>query len=91
MHRFYRWLLPAMLVAVLVSAVGCSADRRTPAQHFKKQQANTMTPHGKIMTDSVEEKDGKIQYKTEDGKQWRVTYSKRDDGTYQYGMPEEVK
>lgn len=36
----------------------------------------------------VQEKDGKIRYKTEDGKQWRVTYSKQADGTYEYAMPE---
>lgn len=98
MHRFYHCLLPVLLAAVLVSAGGCGggnttpkADTRTPGQYFKEQQANTMTPHGKIMTDSVEEKDGKIQYKTADGKQWRVTYSKRADGTYEYGMPDGVK
>ena len=50
-----------------------------------------MTPNGKIVTESVNEKDGKIEYKTEDGKKWRVNYSKRTDGTYQYGTPEEVK
>jgi hypothetical protein len=97
MHRFYRWLLPLLFAAFVVSAGGCGggstpkAVTRTPAQYFKEQQADTMTPHGKIMTDSVEEKDGKIQYNTTDGKQWRVTYSKRADGTYEYGMPGEVK
>lgn len=50
-----------------------------------------MTPYGRILTDSVEEKDGKIEYQTEDSKTWRVNYSKRADGTYQYGTPEEVK
>lgn len=99
MTRLCLYFLPVLFPMILVAAVGCDGgkgtgkapDTRTPAQYFKEQQANTMTPHGKIMTDSVEEKDGKIQYKTEDGKQWRVGHSKRADGTYQYGMPEEVK
>lgn len=50
-----------------------------------------MTTHGRIMTESVEEKDGKIEYRTEDGKKWRAGYEKRADGTYQYLTPEEVK
>lgn len=97
MHRFFCWLLPALFAVVLVSAGGCGestaskADTRSAAQYFKEKQTNTVTPHGKIMTNSVKEKDGKIQYKTEDGKEWLVTYTKRADGTYQYGMPDEVK
>jgi hypothetical protein len=50
-----------------------------------------MTPNGKIMIDTVIEKDSKIEYATEDGKRWRVSYSKRADGTYQYGTPDEMK
>ena len=50
-----------------------------------------MTPNGKIMIDTVIERDGKIEYATEDGKRWRVGYSKRADGTYQYGTPDELK
>ena len=50
-----------------------------------------MTPNGRIMTDTVEEKDGKIEYQTDDGKKWRVEYSKQADGTYHYRTPDEVK
>ena len=50
-----------------------------------------MTTNGKVVAATVEEKDGKIFYKTEDGKRWRVGYSKRADGTYEFRMPEEVK
>src|SRR5439155_542189 len=70
---------------------GKQPDNRTPVQYFREQQAATVTPNGKIMIDSVEERNGKLEYKTEDGKKWRVGHSKRADGTYQYGMPEEVK
>jgi hypothetical protein len=98
-----RLLLGILIAAILAAAIGCGGDNsagasnslvpdtRTPGQYFKEQQANTMTPNGMILTDSVEEKDGKIQYKTEDGKEWHVRYSKRADGTYSYGMPEETK
>ena len=98
MSRFHPWLLPALFAAILVTGVGCggattakSADARTPAQYFEEEQRNTNTPHGRIMPGSVEEKDSKIQYKTEDGKQWRVPYRKQADDTYQYGTPDEVK
>jgi hypothetical protein len=100
MTRLYHGLHPALFAVIFVAAVGCDGggrgtgrapDTRTPAQYFKDQQANTRTPHGKIMMDSVEEKEGKIQYKTEDGKQWRVGYTKRADGTRHYGTPDEVK
>lgn len=73
------------------SATGDARDARTPQQYFKEQQVNTMTPNGKIMTDSVTEQEGKIRYQTEDGKQWRVGYAKRADGTYHYTTPEQVK
>jgi hypothetical protein len=98
-----RLFLGVLIAAILATAIGCGgdsssgaskppgADTRAPGQYFKEQQANTTTPNGMILTDSVEEKDGKILYKTEDGKQWRVGYSKRADGTYQYGTPEETK
>src|SRR5262245_31808027 len=34
-------------------------DTRTPAQYFRERQAETITPHGRILIDSVEEEDGK--------------------------------
>jgi hypothetical protein len=89
-----------VLAAMLGTLIGCGGsetrsgkipDTRSAAQYFKEQQGTTVTPNGKIQTDTVEEKGGQIEYKTEDGKKWRVTYSKRADGTYQYGTPDEVK
>ena len=51
-----------------------------------------MTPHGKIKMDTIQDTpDAKIQYQTEDGRTWRVTATKKADGTYQYGTPDEVK
>ncbi len=105
MNTLYRCLCPALFVAILVMGLGCGGgggggggtgisrvpDTRTPAQYFKEQQAFTVTPHGKILTDTVTEQDGRIRYATEDGKQWSVGYSKRADGTYQYGTPDHIK
>jgi hypothetical protein len=91
------WLIVAVAGAMLLVAAGCGGgggagkgtDTRTPGQYFKEHQASTVTPHGKIVTSSVEEIDGKIRYRTEDNKKWRVGYSKRVDGTYEYGTPQE--
>ena len=97
MSPLIRALRAFILLAVTASVIGCggsttptSAPTRTPAEHFRQEQANTMTPHGRIDTGSVTEQDGKIGYRTEDGKRWEVDYSKRADGTYQYGTPSEV-
>ena len=97
-----RHALSALVFSVLLATVagsgGCNnpstgkpPDTRTPAEYFKERQAATMTPNGKIKTDTVKEKDGKIEYETEDGKKWSVGYSKRADGTYQYETPDETK
>jgi hypothetical protein len=100
MNRLWRVLSVLIFAALLANALGCppspsgpgkSSNALTPGQYFQKQQESTMTPSGKIMTDTVEEKDGKIEYKTEDGKKWKVGYSKRADGTDQYQTPEERK
>lgn len=97
-HRQIRLLV--LMAVIVVSHCACSSsdegpgkqlDRRTPVEYFKQQQMNTITPNGKIMLDTVEELDGRINYKTEDGKQWSVSYSKRADSTYQYGTPDEVR
>ena len=100
MHKYTCELTLALFVTILASGLGCSngtlgankvPDSRTPAQYFKDRQTATVTPHGKIRMNSVEEKDGKIRYQTEDGKMWGVEYSKQADGSYQYGTPETVR
>ncbi len=89
-----------LIIAVtLAASSGCGSSKApprdpplppTPAEYFRAHQVNTVTPHGKIDIHSVKEATGKIQYKTMDGKQWRVTYSKNADGTYGYGTPETI-
>lgn len=56
-------------------------------KYFKEKQKGTKTPHGAIVMSSVEEKDGMIRYKTEDGHMWHVNYYDRYDGTYWFVMP----
>src|SRR4051812_13264738 len=100
MIRLHRSRLESVILATLAIGLGvggCDSKPSStppmlsPGRYFKERQTSTVTPHGKIVIESVAEKDGQIEYKTEDGKQWRVTYSKQADGTYQYGTPEEVK
>ena len=90
------FLLALALGISLADGGGCGGpagmrDTRTPGQYFREEQAVTVTPHGKILTDSVEERDDKIEYSTQDGHRWRVGFSKRADGTYDYQTPEAVK
>jgi hypothetical protein len=47
-------------------------------------------PHGRVLAGSATENDGLIEYPTEDGKRWRVRFSKRTDGAYEYSTPEQV-
>jgi hypothetical protein len=60
--------------------------------HFKNAQRHTVTPHGKIKLDTVQEtSDGRIQYQTSDGRTWRVEMNKQPDGFYRYENLTEVK
>jgi hypothetical protein len=85
------------LAVLTVAVVGCGdttpttappPDTRSAAEYFREQQAGTVTPHGRVLADTVGEADGRLEYATEDGRRWRVAYSKRADGTYRYGTPE---
>ncbi len=93
-----RPLLTVLSCFVIALSFGCdnngaknkpvrSTDLRSPAQYFRDEQGATVTPHGKIKTDTVTEKDSRIYYETEDGKKWSVTYRKRTDNTYSYDTP----
>jgi hypothetical protein len=85
-------------VTICLILAGCSssvttggASEETPVGYFVKHQQATITTHGKILMGSVSENNALIQFQTEDGKKWQVSYSKRADRTYQYGTPTEVK
>jgi len=87
---FLRGLFGVILGAVLITGLGCrrdggqAPDPRSPVDYFKEQQANVMVHHGKVRMDTVTEKDGKIEYKTEDGRTWRIGYKKGADGRYEF-------
>jgi len=81
MNQPFRLLIRTVFLGALLTAIGCGGsvapppmlrplDTRAPGQYFKEQQSATMTPNGKIMIDTVIERDGKIEYATEDGKRW---------------------
>lgn len=89
-----RWAARVVLAGGLVVATGCGGTARpepTAVEYFRDKQGPTVTPYGRILIGSVEERDGLIEYTTEDGKRWRVRPSKRADGTYEYGTPDEVR
>ncbi|MCZ2343165.1 MAG: hypothetical protein LC104_15435 [Bacteroidales bacterium] len=93
MRRIIRHLFGIAIITSVAAIGGCGGDSstQTPAQYFKANQSSAMTPHGKVKTDNVIERDDKIEYSTEDGKRWRVGYSKLTDGTYQYDTPDEIE
>lgn len=100
MFRTSHFPTALLLLAILTAGCGKTdndsqkvqkvTDSRTPAQYFKEEQVATVTPHGHIRTDTVTERDGRIEYSTDNGMKWSVTYSKRADGTYRYDTPEQL-
>jgi hypothetical protein len=93
----YLLLMVFCIVAVNSGCDGSKSttkteDTRSKVEYFRDTQAATMTPHGKIKMETIQEtSNGRIQYQTVDGKTWRVDMTKQADGTYRYGMPDEVK
>lgn len=93
---------PSALILAAFLAAGCAPggggggapkppDTRTALQYFKDEQAATVTPHGRIRTDTVTQSGDRIEYSTDNGMKWSVTYTKRADGTYRYNTPERIE
>jgi hypothetical protein len=83
-------LLVCLVVVSLLA--GCSKQEPSKAEVFKSDQSATITPHGRIIPESVKETDdGRITYETEDESRWAVDMEKAPDGQYRYGKPEPVK
>ena len=87
-----------IVVFVLVTSglVGCGSNgsdaNQTETSIFKEEQSSTITPHGKIDADSVQEGSaGTVEYRTTDGRLWRTDMRNRADGTHSWTQPEEVK
>lgn len=98
--RSFMSILAAAVLTVVFTTGGCVPTSAPPPralsslEYFRVNQAQTMTTHGKVMVETAQEVDGKIQYQTDqDGKvrTWRVSATKLADGRYRYGEPVEVK
>jgi len=56
----------------------------SPAEYFQATQANTMTPHGRIKAESVQDVgDKRIRYETESGRKFELTATPEGNG-YRY-------
>ena len=93
-QRLLRIVL-CLCAFVIVSGCGSKSESEskpaTPAETFKTEQADTTTPHGKIVRDSIRDgSDGSVLYRTSDGKSWRTRMNKRGDGSRSWAEPEPV-
>lgn len=83
-----RFGLMLALGIATAGLLGCDASPPSKAEVFKSQHQSTMTPHGPIDMDSVEEApDGNIHYKTSDGKAWTVSAREEGDGSLRFEAP----
>lgn len=82
------------LAGILLAFAGCGEGKTplSPAEQFKRKHAATVTPDGRIKTESVREVPGKrIRYPTENGSVFEVPFDQQADGTIQTGSPTRVK
>jgi len=93
-----RHIGQVILLTVISCSIGCSSPTTKSgvplgkAEYFKQAQQPTVTPNGRIKTESVKEVDGgKVQFETEDGKKWKVGMEPDGKGGYRYDTPEAVK
>jgi hypothetical protein len=96
MLHFPRAVIVVLLL-VISGPVGCGSSKssntnQTETSIFKEEQSSTITPHGKIDADSVQEGSaGTVEYRTTDGRLWRTDMRVRADGTHSWTQPEEVE
>jgi len=79
-----------LVAAWTICVGGCDAQPAGPAEQFVQDQEGIVTRHGRIEPSSVQANEGQLQYKTTDGRAWRVSKTDRPDGTRDYSIPEEV-
>lgn len=87
----------ALILSLGGAIVGCgNSEAQPPAspplpprvEYFQRNQAQTMTPHGRVLAETATgTPDGGIQYRTEDGANWKVSATPNGDGGYTYGTP----
>ncbi len=78
-------------LALFTGLVGCSKQEPTRAEAFRNEQGATVTPHGRIILESVKESELGVSYETIDNTKWNVRMEKAADGQYRYGEPDQVK
>jgi hypothetical protein len=89
LNQFVRFTFFILGVVILS---GCDVSPPTKIDAFRNQQKSTVTPHGPIDMQSVQEtSDGNIQYKTSDGTNWSVTARDEGAGVYRFESPRRVK
>src|SRR5262245_31650847 len=94
MKDLLRVALPLVLAVACAAEVGCKPRAKlapdkpiTKVEYFRAKQANTTTTHGKIVLDSVKETKDGVEYRTEDGKRWRITMEPTEGNNYRFGEP----
>jgi hypothetical protein len=84
--------MPVELILVLsFSLSGCGKEPVGRVEQFKRDQAATVTTHGPIEMDSVNETPSGVSYKTKDGSAFSVDVSTGPDGSQRFGEPVPVK
>jgi hypothetical protein len=81
----------AVLGALLGLSAGCGGARderpkaQNPVQYFRQTQANTSTPNGRILLDTVHlSGPNLLRYQTEDGSWFELRYQEDPSGGYRY-------
>jgi hypothetical protein len=82
-----RWLALSLCLVVLFAG-GCGPQSNR--QVFIADQAGTVTPHGPIAAETVEDSPDGVTYRTRDGRKWQVKMETRPDGRTSYGEPQLV-
>jgi hypothetical protein len=83
-----RFVAGALLIAAIIPLAGCRPAPASKIGRFRADQEGTVTPHGRIKMDTVDETaDGRISYETSDGASFVVDARENADGTLRYGQP----
>ena len=92
-----RLLRIVICLCAFVVFSGCESQSEpnstaaTPAELFKIDQQDTMTPHGAIVPGSIRDgSNGSVEYRTSNGDLWRTHMNKRGDGSHSWVEPEPV-
>lgn len=102
--RGVRWsavaaIAPWATVLVLTLCVGCGAanpqversSTEDPVDYFRQTQANTITPNGRILLDTVRQSGPNVLcYQTEDGCWFETRYHEVPTGGFRYSNARQI-